>query len=63
MLDDVETLSGLAPFADDAAFRQRFAAVKRANKERLAGIIANQTGMKIDPAGDVRRAGEAHPRI
>jgi len=47
--DDVETLSSLSRFADDPAFRQRFSAVKRANKERLAGVIAERTGMKVDP--------------
>ncbi|SED05009.1 glycogen phosphorylase [Rhizobiales bacterium GAS188] len=49
ILDDVERLTDLAPFAEDAAFRERFAAVKRANKERLAAVIAERTGMKVDP--------------
>ncbi|MFI5010856.1 MAG: glycogen/starch/alpha-glucan phosphorylase [Hyphomicrobiales bacterium] len=49
ILDDVEKLTGLAPFAEDAAFRERFSAVKRANKERLAAVIADRTGMKVDP--------------
>ncbi len=49
ILDDVEMLSDLADFADDPAFRQRFSAVKRANKERLAAVIADRTGMKVDP--------------
>ena len=39
-----------APLADDAAFRERFAWVKRANKERLAALIAERTGIAVDPA-------------
>ena len=39
-LDDLERLAGLRPLAEDAAFRDRFAAVKRANKERLAALVA-----------------------
>ena len=31
-LDDIDALKGLDAFADDAAFREKFAAVKRANK-------------------------------
>jgi starch phosphorylase len=49
VLDDIEVLSGLSTFADDAAFRQRFTAVKLGNKERLASVIANRAGMKVDP--------------
>ena len=49
ILDDVERLTDLVPFAEDAAFRERFSAVKLANKERLAAVIAERTGMKVDP--------------
>lgn len=49
-LDDVEKLSALDPFADDAAFRERFAAVKRANKERLASVVAARLGLRVDPS-------------
>lgn len=45
---DLEELSRLAPLADDAAFRQDFAAVKRANKERLAGLIRSHLGLDVD---------------
>ncbi|MEU4241751.1 glycogen/starch/alpha-glucan phosphorylase [Actinoplanes sp. NPDC026619] len=34
-INDLSLLSGLEPLADDAAFRSRWKAVKRANKERL----------------------------
>jgi starch phosphorylase len=49
-LGDLEQLEGLLPLADDAAFRDRFAAAKRRNKERLAALIAERTGMQVDPA-------------
>ena len=46
---ELDELRRLAPLADDSAFRQRWAAVKRANKQALAGW-ANQTwGVQIDP--------------
>jgi glycogen phosphorylase len=49
ILDDVERLSELAAFADDPSFQERFYAVKRERKERLAAVIAQHTGMKVDP--------------
>ncbi|MEW9806883.1 glycogen/starch/alpha-glucan phosphorylase [Mesorhizobium sp. ZMM04-5] len=49
-LDDVEKLKGLDKFAGDAAFREKFAAVKRANKERLAGFVSGRLGVKVDPS-------------
>jgi starch phosphorylase len=48
-IGDLEQLTALAPLADDAGFRERFAAVKRANKERLAAVIAQRTGIEVDP--------------
>jgi starch phosphorylase len=48
-LDDLEQLSLLAPFAEDAAFRERFTRVKRANKERLAALILDRLGVRVDP--------------
>ena len=48
---DLERLEALAPLADDAGFRERFAAAKRRNKERLAALIARaQPASRIDPA-------------
>ncbi len=47
-LTDLEHLSELAPHAEDPAFRERWAAVKRANKERAARLIADSTGVRID---------------
>lgn len=49
-LDDIERLSDLEPFADDAGLRERFRAVKRANKERLAVIAAERAGVEVDPS-------------
>ncbi len=47
---DLEQLEALVPLADDAAFRERFAAAKRRNKERLAALIAERTGILVDPS-------------
>jgi starch phosphorylase len=47
---DLEQLEALVPLADDAGFRERFAAAKRRNKERLAALIAERTGVLVDPA-------------
>jgi starch phosphorylase len=49
-MTDAEALSALAPFAEDGSFREAFAAVKRANKQRLATVIADRTGIRVDPA-------------
>jgi starch phosphorylase len=50
-LDDVSLLSGLDAFAGDAAFREKFAAIKRANKERLAAAAFERLGVRLDPSG------------
>jgi starch phosphorylase len=47
---DLERLEALAPMADDAAFRGRFAAVKQANKDALAAVIEAQIGLRVDPS-------------
>ena len=43
-------LRQLEPLAGDAAFRQRWREVKRANKQRLAAVISRQAGRAVDPA-------------
>ncbi len=48
--DDAEELTALAPFAADAGFRQRFMAVKRANKVVLADHLRGETGLRLDPS-------------
>ncbi len=45
-----ETLSDLKPFADDKAFREKFAKIKRENKERLAQLVRQNQGIQVDPA-------------
>ncbi|MBZ9772063.1 glycogen/starch/alpha-glucan phosphorylase [Mesorhizobium sp. CO1-1-8] len=49
-LDDIDAIKDLDVFADDAAFRDKFAAVKRANKARLANLVADRLGIKVDPS-------------
>ena len=49
-LDDVEALKALDELAGDAAFREQFAAAKRANKERLANFVSGRMGIKLDPS-------------
>lgn len=46
---DLDRIEALAPLADDAAFRERFRAAKRANKTAVAGWIAQVTGVTVDP--------------
>ncbi len=47
---DPELLEGLRGLAEDAAFRGRFSAVKRANKEALTKLVQEQAGISLDPA-------------
>lgn len=48
-ITDLEALDELTPLADDAGFKERFARVKRANKEVLAALIAKRNGVSVDP--------------
>jgi starch phosphorylase len=48
-VDRPDRLEGLVPFADDASFRKRFAAVRSANKVALARMIQERTGVRVDP--------------
>ena len=50
VLDDPEGLRKLEPFADDAEFRTRYAAMRKTRKKRLAQVIAERTGIVVDPA-------------
>ncbi|ESX68532.1 glycogen phosphorylase [Mesorhizobium sp. LSHC416B00] len=49
-LDDIDAIKGLEAFAGDAAFRDKFAAVKRSNKIKLANLVADRLGIKLDPS-------------
>ncbi|HUK36046.1 MAG TPA: glycogen/starch/alpha-glucan family phosphorylase, partial [Vicinamibacterales bacterium] len=44
-ITDLERLRELEPFAVDAGFQQQFRAIKQANKERLARVIAHTTSI------------------
>ncbi len=46
---DLDRLRGLEEHADDPAFQERFMAVKRQNKERLAAKILETNGVVVSP--------------
>ena len=46
---DYKQLDKLTPFADDVAFREKFADIKHENKERLAKYILDNNGIVVDP--------------
>ncbi|HEV7345072.1 MAG TPA: glycogen/starch/alpha-glucan phosphorylase [Devosia sp.] len=48
-LDDIDLLQGLAPHADDPSFQAQFAAVKHANKQKLAKLIKDRLGITVSP--------------
>jgi len=47
---DLEQLQRIAPLADDAGFRDRFAAAKHDNKVYLANHLKDSLGVTVDPA-------------
>ena len=47
---NADELAALEPLIEDAGFRERFAAAKRANKERLADVVGRRYGLQLDPA-------------
>ena len=49
IMDDATKLGSLAAFATDASFRERFSAVRRANKVALARLISERLGVSVDP--------------
>lgn len=46
---DLDQLAKIEPLASDASFRERFDAVKKANKRALAGIARDLAGYAVDP--------------
>ncbi|HSB37405.1 MAG TPA: glycogen/starch/alpha-glucan family phosphorylase, partial [Thermoanaerobaculia bacterium] len=48
-LTDLDRLTGLERLVADAGFRERWRAVKQANKERLAAWIHDTVGLRVDP--------------
>ncbi len=49
-IGDLEGISELRPAAEDAAFREQFAAAKMSNKKALAARISERTGVAVDPS-------------
>nr|WP_316655764.1 glycogen/starch/alpha-glucan phosphorylase [uncultured Gellertiella sp.] len=49
-MDDADELQALNAFAEDRAFQEKFAAIKRTNKEALSNLVGNRMGVRIDPA-------------
>ena len=49
-LDDAVKLKALDAYAEDRAFQEKFAAVKRSNKERLGQLVASRMGVRLDPS-------------
>ena len=47
--DDLRQIADIRDLASDAAFRQRFMAVKHANKTALAAHVARLTGVQLNP--------------
>ena len=48
-ITDLDNLRKLEPWASDGAFRDEFMAIKRSNKARLARVIAETTGVAVNP--------------
>ncbi len=48
-IKDAAKLDGLEKFADDAAFREKFAKIKHDNKIKLAEYIKENNGIIVDP--------------
>src|SRR5262245_53720515 len=46
---DLDLLRKIEPLADDSGFRERFLAVKRANKHHLAKRVHDELGIIVDP--------------
>jgi starch phosphorylase len=49
LMDDAMVLEKVADVADDPAFQDRYAAIRRANKVALARIVQERVGVKINP--------------
>jgi starch phosphorylase len=45
----LDELKRLEPLVEDAGFRERWRAVKRANKNEFAGFVRRRTGIAVDP--------------
>ncbi len=47
---DLLKIKGLENLIDDASFQERFSAIKRANKARLAALVEARCGVRFDPS-------------
>ena len=50
VLDHPERLAGLADMASDSGFQARYAAMRRGRKLALARVVAERTGIVVDPS-------------
>ncbi len=48
-ITDFDQISRFEPYAEDGAIRSEFREIKRDNKQRLAKVIAQTTGVLVDP--------------
>jgi starch phosphorylase len=48
-LDDIQAISEVADFAGNPTFQEAFAQVKRDNKLRLAALVRERMGLRLDP--------------
>ena len=48
-IKDTSKMADLRPFADDAAFQEKFAQIKHNNKERLAKLVMDRQGILVNP--------------
>ncbi|ERT14278.1 glycogen phosphorylase [Photorhabdus temperata J3] len=49
-INDLDALNVLEPYADDAAFREEYRAVKQGNKILLSNYVNKVMGLKLDPS-------------
>ena len=49
-IKDLDQLQALEPYAGDAGFRARWQAVRHANKQDLARLVRDATGVVVDPS-------------
>jgi len=50
VVDDIERIRDFERYVEDSSAQDRFAAIKRDNKETLAEYINEQSGVRIDPS-------------
>ena len=48
-MDELQPLGAIMPLAEDPGFRDRWQEVKRKNKERLAALVLEESGVAFNP--------------